>query len=69
MKVELTGGAFCANMEVPAHFGSAAMVDGPNGASLCLAHGVTVFTHMGGQEAQQGIDDGGGHDRVAEYRF
>jgi hypothetical protein len=37
------------------------MVDGPDGAALCLAHGVTVFTLMGGQEAVQRIDDGGGH--------
>ena len=41
-------------------FAGAAMGDGPGGAPLCLAHGVTVFTQMGGQEAAQRVDDGGG---------
>ena len=48
-------------MEVPAHFRGAAMGDGPDGTPLCLAHGVTVFTQMGGQEAAQRVDDGGCH--------
>ena len=43
---------------MPAHLRSAAMGDGPDGAPLCLAHGVTVFTQMGGQEAAQRVDDG-----------
>jgi len=55
-------------MEVPAHFRAAAMGDGPDGAPLCLAHGVTVFTQMGGQEAAQRVDDGGCHDGVAGGR-
>jgi hypothetical protein len=37
------------------------MGDGPDGAPPRLAHGVTVFTQMGGQEAVQRVDDGAGH--------
>lgn len=51
-------------MEVPAHFRSAATGDGPDGAPLCLAHGVMVFTQMGGQEAEQRVDDGSSHGLV-----
>ena len=64
VEVELAGLALAAGMKVPAHFRRAAMGDGPDGAPLCLAHGVTVFTQMGGQEAAQRVDDGGGHGRV-----
>ncbi len=50
------------DMQMPAHFRSAAMGDGPDGAALCVAHGAFELTHMSGQEAQQRVDYGGGHD-------
>ena len=50
-----------AGIEVPAHFLGPAMGDGPDGAPLCLAHGVTILTQMSGQEAAQGVNDGGSH--------
>jgi hypothetical protein len=52
---------------MPAHFRGSAMGDGPGGAPLCLAHGVTVFTQIGGQEAAQRVNDGGGHGRVPGF--
>ena len=47
-------------MEVPAHFRSAAMVDGPDGSPLCLA-GPRISPQPSGQEAAQRVDDGGDH--------
>jgi hypothetical protein len=65
MEVELAGSAFAAGMKVSAHLCRAAMGDGPDGSPLCRAHGVTVFTQMGGQEAAQHVNDGSCHDGVA----
>ena len=50
----------CCEVGAIAETSSAPLV-GPGGAPLCPAHGVTVFTQMGGQEAAQRVDDGGGH--------
>ncbi len=63
--MELARAARAAGMQVPAHFRAAAVGDGPDGAALCLAHRVPVFTQMGGQEAPQRVDDGGGHETRA----
>ena len=53
-------GAALAGMKVPAHCRGSAMVDGPDGAPLCLAQR-GFSTQEGGQEAAQHVDDGGGH--------
>ena len=64
VEVELAFSTRAAGMKVPAHNRRAAMGDGPDGAPLCLTHGVRFFTHMVRQEAVQRVDDGGSHGLV-----
>jgi len=61
MEMKFALPARATGMQMPAHFRSAAMGDGPDGAALCVAHGALELTQMGGQEASQRVDHGGGH--------